>query len=140
MEQFEDSKVRSVVAVVLAVFAGAFAYAGLAPGAASESWEHSLLLLLPAMLVSVLVVALVFLPLWSFLVHRTRRIRGIFVSVSGAVVVAACSIFVTTGVIDRAGAVQTLGSMLVPGVVLVITFGMLMDPSRVRGGRRPDNK
>ena len=131
---------RSVVAVVLAVFAGAFAYAGLASGAASEPWEHSSLLLLPALLVSVLVVALIFLPLWSFLVHRTRRIRGTFLCVSGTALVAVCSIFVATGVIDRAGGLQTAGSMLVPGMVLIITFGMLMDPSRVRGGHRPDSK
>lgn len=138
--KYEDSNVRSVVAVVLAVFAGAFAYARLASGATSDAWEQSALLLLPAMLVSVLVVGMVFLPLWSFLVYRTRRIRRTFVTVSGAVLIATCSIFVATGVIDRAGDVQTVGLMLVPGMALIVTFGALMDPSRVRGGQRPDSK
>ena len=131
---------RSVVAVVLAVFAGAFTYAGLASGATSEAWEQSSLLVLPALLVSVLVVALMFLPLWSFLVHRTKRIRRTFVSVTGAVLVATCSIFVATGVIHSAGDIQTIGLMLVPGIALIVTFGTLMDPSRVRGGQRLDSK
>ena len=130
---------RSVLAVVLAVFSGAFAYAGLASGTTWGAWEQSALLLLPALLVSVLVVALVFLPLWSFLVHRTRRIRRTFVAVTATVLVAACSICLASGLIDRVGDGQSVGLMLVPGMVLIIIFGALMDPSRVRGGRRLDN-
>jgi len=128
------------VAVVLPVLAGAFAYAGLALGATSDAWLQSSLVLLPAMLVSVMVIALVFLPLWSFLVYRTKRIRRTFVGVSGAVLVISCSILAATGALDRAGGFETVGLILLPGMVLVITFGLLMDPSRVRGGRKPDSR
>lgn len=127
----EDSTVRSVVAIVLPVLAGAFAYAGLALGATSNASLQSWMVLLPAMLVSVLVVALVFLPLWSFLAHRTKRIRRAFVGVSATLLAVGCSIFLATG------AFSELSLMLVPGIVLITTFGMLMDPGRVRGGRRP---
>ena len=101
---------------------------------------QSSLLLLPGMLVSVLVVALLFLPLWSFLVHRTLRIRRTFIGVSGAALAVISSLLVATGVIDKAGGLQEVSLMLVPGIVLIISFGMLMDPSRVRGGRRPEGK
>src|SRR5215471_18083139 len=117
---YEDSNVRSVVAVVLPVLAGAFAYAGLALGATSDAWLQSSLVLLPAMLVSVMVIALVFLPLWSFLVYRTKRIRRTFVGVSGAVLVISCSILAATGALDRAGGFETVGLILLPGMVLVI--------------------
>lgn len=131
---------RSVAAVVIPVFAGALAYTGLASGATSEPWTQSSLLLLPGMLISILVVALLFLPLWSFLVHRTRRIRRTFIGVSAAVLVAIAATLSATGLLDRADGLQTVSQMLVPGIVLIITFGMLMDTSRVRGGRRPEGK
>lgn len=131
---------RSVAAVVLPILAAAFAYAGVASAATPDAWLQSSLLLLPAMLVCILVVALVFLPLWSFLVHRTKRVRRTFVGVSGAVLVVTCSILVATGVLDPPSGLQTLGVMLGPGMVLIIAFGILMDSNRVRGGRRPSNK
>ena len=131
---------RSVVAVVLPILAAAFTYAGVASAATPDAWLQSSLLLLPAMLVGILVVALVFLPLWSFLVHRTKRVRRTFVGVSGAVLVVTCSILVATGVLDPPSGLQTLGVMLAPGLVLIIAFGILMDSNRVRGGRRPNNK
>jgi hypothetical protein len=132
--------VRSVVAAVLPVLAAAFVYAGVASAATPDAWLQSSLLVLPAMLVSILVVALLFLPLWSFLVHRTTRIRRIFVAVNGAALVVICSILVATGVLEPPKGLQTLGLMLGPGMVLIIAFGLLMDSNRVRGGRRPNSK
>jgi len=132
--------VRSVVAVVLPILAAAFAYAGVASAATPDTWLQPSLLVLPAMLVCILVVALVFLPLWSFLVHRTKRIRRTFVGVSGAVLLVTCSILVATGVLDPPSGLRSLGLMLGPGMVLIIAFGILMDPTRVRGGRRPNTK
>ena len=131
---------RSVVAVVLPILAAAFAYAGVASAATPDTWLQPSLLVLPAMLVCILVVALVFLPLWSFLVHRTKRIRRTFVGVSGAVLLVTCSILVATGVLDPPSGLRSLGLMLGPGMVLIIAFGILMDPTRVRGGRRPNTK
>jgi hypothetical protein len=132
--------VRSVVAVVLPVLAAAFAYAGVASAATPDTWLQSSLLVLPAMLVSILAVAVLFLPLWSFLVHRTKRIRQTFVGVNGALLVVTCSILVATGVLEPPSSLQTLGLMLGPGMVLIIGFGILMDSNRVRGGRRPNTK
>ena len=131
---------RSVVAVVLPILAAAFAYARVASAATPDSSLQSSLLVLPAMLVSILVVALLFLPLWSFLVHRTKRIRRIFVGVNGAVLVVTCSILVATGILEPPSGLQTLALMFGPGLVLIIGFGILMDPNRVRGGRRPNTK
>ena len=131
---------RSVVAVVLPILAAAFAYARVASAATPDTSLQPSLLVLPAMLVCILVVALVFLPLWSFLVHRTKRIRRIFVGVNGAVLVVTCSILVATGVLEPPSGLQTLALMFGPGLVLIIGFGILMDPNRVRGGRRPNSK
>jgi hypothetical protein len=130
---------RSVVAVVLPILGAAFAYAGIASAATPDTWLQSLLVL-PAMLIGILVVALLFLPLWSFLVHRTKRIRRTFLGVNGAVLVVTCSILVAAGVLDPPSGLQTLGLMVGPGMVLIIAFGILMDPGRVRGGRRPNTK
>ena len=131
---------RSVAAVVLPVLAAALAYTGVASAATPDTWLHPSLLILPAMLVGILVVALVFLPLWSFLVHRTKRVRRTFVGVTGALLVVTCSILVATGVLDPPHGLKTLGLMLGPGMALVFAFGILMDPNRVRGGRRPNTK
>ena len=129
---------RSVVAVVLPILASAFAFAGVASAATPDTWLQPSLLVLPAMLVGILVVAVLFLPLWSFLVHRTKRIRRIFVGVNGTVLVVTLSILVATGVLDPPRSLQTLGLMFGPGMVLISAFGILMDTNRVRGGRRPN--
>jgi len=128
---------RSLVAVLIPVLAGAFVYAGLALGATPDAWsQRSSLLLLPAMLAGVLLIALVLLPLWSFLAHRTTRIRRAFLAAATAVLLLLYSALAAMGAFTRGGDLETAGLMLIPGVVLVLTFGMLMDPRRVRGGRK----
>jgi len=127
---------RSIVAVLLPVLAGAFAYAALALGATPDGWEQSSILLLPAMLIGVMLVGLVFLPLWSVLAHKTSRTRLLFVCLGTAIWVLLCAGLAALGAFDRAGGLESATSLLVPGLVLVMTFGLLMDPRRVRGGEK----
>jgi peptidoglycan/LPS O-acetylase OafA/YrhL len=125
---------RSAVAVLLPVMAGAFVYAGLAHGATPAAWSQTSLLVLPAMLVGVMLIALVLLPLWSFLAHRTTRIRRAFLVTGTTVLGAIYLTLAAIGVFARGGDLEAASLLLIPGVVLIVTFGMLMDPRRVRGG------
>jgi len=93
------------------------------------------MLLLPALLIGVMLVALVLLPLWSVLVHRTRRIRLAFVCVGLAILVLICAGLAMLGVF-KTGAAEGVALLFVPGFVLVATFSILMDPRRVRGGEK----
>ena len=133
---------RSILAALLPVLAGAVAYAGLVLGVTPEGWTGSSILLLPAMLIGVMLVGLVCLPLWSVLAHKTSRtrLRLLFVIVGTAVWVLFCAALEAFGVIDRSGGLETATSLLVPGVVLVMTFGLLMDKRRVRGGEKVASK
>ena len=126
---------RSIIAVSLPVVAGAVVYFILALGGVAERSMDSSLLLLPAMLIGVMLVALVFLPLWSVLVHRTRRIRVAFVAVGAAILVAICAALSVLGAFKPDG-MEGVALLFVPGLVLVTTFGMLMDPRRVPGGEK----
>ena len=124
---------RSVTAILLAILAAAFVYDWLASGGTGLA---SAGLLLPAMLIGVMVVALVFLPLWSVLVHRTTRIRAAFLCAGVAILVLICGGLAALGAFDRADGLESVTLLFVPGLVLVTTFGMLMDPRRVRGGQK----
>jgi hypothetical protein len=126
---------RHIIAVLLPVLAGALVYVGLAFGGLPEESTESSMLLLPAMLIGVMLVALVFLPLWSVLVHKTRRIRLAFVCVGAAILIVICAALTALGVF-KSGALEGVALVFVPGLVLVTTFGMLMDPRRVRGGEK----
>jgi hypothetical protein len=126
---------RHIIAVLLPVLAGALVYVGLAFGGLPEEPTESSMLLLPAMLIGVMLVALVFLPLWSVLVHKTRRIRLAFVCVGAAILILICAGLTALDVF-KSGAVEGVALVFVPGLVLVTTFGMLMDPRRVRGGEK----
>jgi hypothetical protein len=126
---------RHIIAVLLPVLAGALVYVGLAFGGLPEESTESSMLLLPAMLIGVMLVALVFLPLWSVLVHKTRRIRLAFVCVGAAILIVICACLTALGVF-KSGALEGVALLFVPGLVLVTTFGMLMDPRRVRGGEK----
>jgi peptidoglycan/LPS O-acetylase OafA/YrhL len=126
---------RSIIAVLLPVLAGALVYVVLAFDGSPEASMQSPMLLLPAMLIGVMLVALVFLPLWSVLVHKTQRIRLAFVSVGAAALILGCVGLTLLGAF-KSGALEGVALVLVPGLVLVTTFGMLMDPRRVRGGAK----
>jgi hypothetical protein len=128
---------RSVTAILLAILAGAFVYDWLASG--GTGLASSAALLLPAMLIGVMVVALVFLPLWSVLVHRTRRIRAAFLCTGVAILVLICGGLAALGAFDRAGGLESFALLFVPGLVLVTTFAILMDRRRVRGGQKPES-
>jgi hypothetical protein len=131
---------RSIVAVFVPVLAGALVYLVLALGGLPRGSMESSILLLPALLIGVMLVALVFLPLWSLLVHRTRRIRLAFVCVAAAILAVLCVGLTAFGTFKSSG-FEDAALLLVPGLVLVMTFGMLMDPRRVRGGeKRPLKK
>jgi hypothetical protein len=138
---------RSVAAILLPILAGALVYDWLASSGTAiassgtpEDWLQACSLLLPAMLIGIMLVAVVFLPLWSLLVHRTTpvlvhrttRIRAVFWFTGVAMLVLICGGLTALGIFDRSGAAL----LFVPGLVLVTTFGFLMDPRRVRGGQR----
>ncbi|TMG83635.1 MAG: hypothetical protein E6H78_11795 [Betaproteobacteria bacterium] len=125
---------------MLPVLAAAVVYVGLALGATSDAWARSSILLLPAMLIGFLLVGLVLLPLWSVLSHTTLRIRPLFVFLGSAIWVLLCAALVGLGLIDRSGGLESTTSLLIPGLVLVMTFGLLMDPRRVRGGEKATSK
>ena len=127
---------RSIIAILLPVLIGAVVYAALAVGATPEGWEESSTLMLPAMLIGIMLVALVFLPLWSVLVHKTTRARLAFVCVGASILLLTCAVLKMLGVFDRSGGVDGVALLFVPGLVLVATFGILMDPRRVRGGEK----
>lgn len=131
---------RHLIAALLPVLAGAFAYAGLAWGSAPHDWLESSLLLLPAMLIGVMAVALLCLPLWSVLAHRTRYTRTAFLCVATAALVLLAGGLAAIGAFDRLGGAQSAALLFVPALVLVTTFGMLMDPRRVRGGKKADDR
>jgi hypothetical protein len=124
---------RSALAVLFPVLAGGVAYAGLALGATPEAWSQSSMLLLPAMLVGLLLVGLVFLPLWSVLARKTSRTRQLFIFYGAAIWVLLCAALVALHAIDLSGGLQSVTALLVPGLIVVATFGILMDPRRVRG-------
>jgi drug/metabolite transporter (DMT)-like permease len=126
---------RSLIAVLLPVLAGALVYVVLAPDGSSDGSMPSSMLLLPALLIGVMLVALVFLPLWSVLVHKTRRIRIAFLCIGGAILVMICAGLTMFGAF-RSGAIEGVAVLFVAGFVLVATFGVLMDPRRVRGGEK----
>jgi peptidoglycan/LPS O-acetylase OafA/YrhL len=127
---------RSVCAILLPVLIGAVVYAALAVGARPSDWEQSSTLILPAMLIGIMLVALVFLPIWSVLVHKTTRARLAFLCVGAAILLLACGALTVLGAFDRSGGIDGLTLLFVPGLVLVTTFGILMDPRRVRGGEK----
>ena len=52
---------RSICAILLPVLIGAVVYALLATGPTSSDWEQSSMLMLPAMLIGIMLVALIFL-------------------------------------------------------------------------------
>jgi hypothetical protein len=126
---------RSIIAMALPVLAGALVYFVLALGGLTERSMDSSLLLLPAMLIGVMLVALVFLPLWSVLVHHTRRIRVAFVTSGAVILLALCAALGALGAF-KSDRVEGVTLLFVPGLVLVTTFGVLMDPRRVRGGEK----
>ena len=128
---------RSIFAVLLPVLGAAVAYAVLAIGATSDRWEDWSILLLPAMLIGVILVGLVFLPLWSFLVHKTSRTRLLFVCLGTAIWVLLCA---GLAAYDRSGGLENATPLLVPGLILVMAFGLLMDPTLVRGGKKIASK
>ena len=127
---------RSVFAILLPVLIGAVLYAALAVGATPEGWEQSSTLILPAMLIGIMLVALVFLPLWSVLVHKTTRTRLAFLCVGVSILLLACAALKVLGIFDRSGGFDGVALLFVPGLALVTTFGILMDPRRVRGGEK----
>jgi len=126
---------RSIVALFLPILAGALVYCLLALGGLTGRSVESSLLMLPAVLIGIMLVAFVFLPLWSVLVHRTRRIRMAFVAVAAAILLAICAALSALGAF-KSGGVESAALLLVPGLVLATTFGMLMDPRRIRGGEK----
>jgi len=134
------STTRSILAVSVPVLAGAVAYAALAIGATSTGWEQWSILLLPAMLIGVMLVGLVFLPLWSVLVHKTSSARLLFVAFGTGSWVLLCGALVAIGLIDRSAGLESATSLLVPGLILVMAFGLLMDPKLVRGGKKLASK
>ena len=127
---------RSICAILLPVLIGAVVYAVLAMGPTPENLEQSSTLVLPAMLIGIMLVALVFLPLWSVLVHKTTRARLSFLCVGASILLLACAALKVLGIFDRSGGLDGVALLLVPGLVLVTTFGILMDPRRVRGGEK----
>ena len=68
---------RSIIAILLPVLIGAVVYAALAVGATPEGWEESSTLMLPAILIGIMLVALVFLPLWSVLPGLVLVVSGL---------------------------------------------------------------
>lgn len=126
---------RSLIAVLLPVLAGALVYVAIAIGDSADSSFPSPMLFLPALLIGVMVVALVLLPLWSVLVHNTTRIRLAFVCISAAILITICAALAMLGAF-KSGGLEGIALVFVPGLVLVTTFGMLMDPRRVRGGEK----
>ena len=135
-----NSTTRSIFAVLVPVLAGAVAYSALAIGGTSEGWEAWSVLLLPAMLIGVMLVGLVFLPLWSILVHKTSSARLLFVAFGTGSWVLLCGTLVALGLIDRSAGLESTASLLVPGLILVMAFALLMDPRRVRGGEKAASK
>ena len=133
-----NSTTRSIFAVLVPVLAGAVAYAALTVG--SEGWEAWSVLLLPAMLIGMMLVGLVFLPLWSILVHKTSSARLLFVAFGTGSWVLLCGTLGALGLIDRSAGLESTASLLVPGLILVMAFGLLMDPRRVRGGEKAASK
>lgn len=126
---------RSIIAVLLPILAGALVYVVLALGGPPEVPTESSMLLLPAMLIGVMLVALVLLPLWSVLVHKTKRIRLAFVCVGASILILICGSLAALGAF-KSGTVEGVALLFVPGLVLITTFGILMDPRRVRGGEK----
>src|SRR6266581_1024442 len=112
------SMTRSILAVSVPVLAGAVAYAALAIGATSNGWEQWSILLLPAMLIGMMLVGLVFLPLWSVLAHKTSRTRLLFVCLGTAIWVSICAGLLALGAFDRSGGLENATSLLVPGLIL----------------------
>jgi hypothetical protein len=133
------SMTRSILAVLVPVLAGAVAYAALAMRATS-GWEQWSILLLPAMLIGMMLVGLVFLPLWSVLVHKTSSARLLFVAFGTGSWVLLCGALAALGLIDRSAGLECTTSLLVPGLILVMAFGLLMDPRVVRGGKKLASK
>ena len=126
---------RSVIAILLSVLIGAVIYAGLAVGATPEGWLQASMLILPAMLIGIMLIGVVLLPLWSLLAHKTARTRLAFLGVAAFMLLLTGAGLIALGAFERSGS-ESIVSLLLPALALVSAFAMLMDPRRVRGGRK----
>lgn len=121
---------RSGAAIALPIIAAASLYAGLACGALSGAgptgWEPFAMLMLPAVLIGILLVAFVLLPLWCMFAEKHPRPRVQVVLVAAALWLLGCAALVAAG--RGFGAPDALAevlSLLLPGWALIGLFGVL---------------
>ena len=118
---------RTLLAVILASLAGTAVYLGLVywesltPSArANPEWVA---LALPAMLCAMVFVTFALLPLWHWLQGTQRLAKFLFAGGAAWLLVTAILLATTTGA--RPTEVITAMQLLVPGLVLVVVFGLV---------------
>jgi len=124
---------RAAITIILPILAAAVVYDALVSGVTTANFISLGLNLLPAMLVGLLFVALVLLPLWSLFSARGKSRRGAFVAAGAAIWLVACLILLAS--VEQASNVRVAMSWLLPGVVLVATFGLLIGKRRLESKR-----
>jgi hypothetical protein len=109
------------------VAAGAAAFAALMNGEGPASGESFLMLLLPAALISLLLVAFGLLPLWCLLARGGPNARVRFTLVAALVWLLPCGALIAATGLGGESTMHDAMAILVPGLILVAMFGLLAD-------------
>jgi hypothetical protein len=122
---------RHAVAISASVLSAASVFAALASAESSSGpagqWGRFPMLLLPAVLVGLLVVAFVLLPLWTFFAAAQSSARLRFALVAAAIwtLVSVAGAAITGA--DTQETLRGLPALLLPGWALIAVFGVLAE-------------
>lgn len=128
--------VRAAAAISVSVLAAAGVFAALeGMERAPLGVERFLTLLLPAVLIGLMLVAYVLMPLWQLFTARSNPRLG-FVLVASTIWVPVGLALFAPGAHGWQGTLSEALPLLVPGWVLIVTFGLLAE-KRDRAAARP---
>jgi len=110
------------------VAAGAGAFAALVGSEASGGGVESfLMLLLPAALIGMLLVAFGLLPLWCLLARTGPNARTRLTLIAALLWLAPCGVWIAVTGLDAESAMREAMAILIPGLLLISIFGLLAD-------------
>jgi hypothetical protein len=129
---------RPALAISGSVLTAATVFAGIAQGEATTGpadWQSGFMLLLPAALIALFLVAFFLMPLWR--VHAAARSnpRLRFALVAATIWVVACGALAAHFGLDGKGAVL----LILPGCALIVMFSVLVDRPLACELRRSDS-
>lgn len=132
---------RHAAAISVSVLSAASVFAALAStepsnGAPGE-WGPFPMLILPAALIALLLVAFVLLPLWTFFAGAPSRPRLRFALVAAAMWTVVCAAVAAITGVDVLETIRGLPALLLPGWALIAMFGVLAEK---RGFAAPSAK